>query len=75
MNKALALHTNDPLLLFHAGMIDHALAKDSEAEDFLARALKTNPHFHIFHADIASRTLDDIQQSRSRDVRSANAER
>jgi tetratricopeptide (TPR) repeat protein len=75
MNKALALHTNDPLLLFHAGLIYHALTKDSEAEDFLTRALKTNPHFHVFHADIASRTLDDIRQARNRDLRSANAER
>ncbi len=75
MNKALALHTNDPLLLFHAGMIYHALAKDAEAEDFLSRALKTNPHFHILHADVASRTLEDIAQARTRDLRSANAGR
>lgn len=75
MNKALALHTNDPLLLFHAGMIYHALRKDSEAEDYLTRALKANSHFHILHAEVASRTLNDIRQSRSRDLRSANAER
>lgn len=75
MNKALALHTNDPLLLFHAGMIQHSLAKDSEAEDFLNRALKTNLHFHILHADVATRTLEEIRQARNRDLRSANAER
>jgi tetratricopeptide (TPR) repeat protein len=75
MDKALVLHTNDPLLLFHAGMIYHALAKESEAEDFLARALKTNPHFHIFHAEVASRTLGDIRRARNRDLRSSNAER
>ena len=75
MNKALALHTNDPLLLFHAGMIYHALGKDSDAEDFLTRGLKTNPHFHILHAEAASRTLDDIRHARIRDLRSANAER
>src|SRR5580700_7222514 len=74
MNKALALHTNDSLLLFHAGMIYHSLAKDSTAEDFLSRALKTNPHFHIFHAEVASRTLEDIAQSHNRDLRSNNAQ-
>jgi tetratricopeptide (TPR) repeat protein len=75
MNKALALHTNDPLLLFHAGMIDHALGKNFDAEDFLAHALQTNPHFHVLHAEAASRTLDDIRRARNPDLRSANAER
>jgi tetratricopeptide (TPR) repeat protein len=75
INKALALHTNDSLLLFHAGMIYHGLAKDSDAEDFLSRALKTNPHFHVFQAEVATRTLEDIAQSRNRDLRSSNAQR
>jgi tetratricopeptide (TPR) repeat protein len=75
MNKALVLHTNDPLLLFHAGMIYHASAKDAEAKDFLSRALKANPHFHIFHAEVAKRILEDIGQARNRDLRSINAER
>jgi tetratricopeptide (TPR) repeat protein len=72
MDKALALHTNDPLLLFHAGMIAHAVARDSEAENFLSRALKTNPHFHIFHQETASQTLTQISRSHS-DLRSSNA--
>jgi tetratricopeptide (TPR) repeat protein len=75
MSKALVLHTNDPLLLFHAGMIYHALAKDDEAEDFLSRALKANPHFHIVHAEEAGRTLEEIRQARNRDLRSTNATR
>ncbi len=74
INKALGLHTNDSLLLFHAGMIYHSLAKDSVAEDFLNRALKTNPHFHVFHAEVASRTLEEIVQSHNRDLRSSNAQ-
>jgi tetratricopeptide (TPR) repeat protein len=72
MDKALAFHTSDPLLLFHAGMISHALAHDSEAEDFLSRALKANPNFHIFHAATASQALAEIAQSRG-DLRSSNA--
>lgn len=75
VDKALALHTNDALLLFHAGMIYHSLAKDSDAEDFLSRALKINPHFHVFQTEVASRTLEDISQSRSQYLRSSNAER
>src|ERR1700729_2699260 len=74
IDRALALHTNDSLLLFHAGMIYHSLAKDSTAEDFLSCALRTNPHFHIFHAEVASRTLEDIAQSHNRDLRSNNAQ-
>lgn len=75
INKALALHTNDSLLLFHAGMIHHSLGKDSVAEDFLRRALKANPHFQVFQAEVATRTLEDIAQSNNRDLRSSNAQR
>jgi tetratricopeptide (TPR) repeat protein len=75
INKAMALHTNDPLLLFHAGMISHALTKDSDAEGFLSRALKINPHFHILHAELASRTLEDISRSRNQNLRSNNVAR
>ena len=75
INKALGLHTNDSLLLFHAGMIYHSLGKDPDAETFLSRALKTNPHFHVFHAEVASRALEDIAQSHNRDLRSSNAQR
>jgi tetratricopeptide (TPR) repeat protein len=75
INKALVLHTNDSLLLFHAGMIYHSLAQGSDAEDFLNRALKTNPHFHIFQTEVARRTLEDIAQSNNRDLRSSNAQR
>jgi tetratricopeptide (TPR) repeat protein len=74
INRALALHTNDSLLLFHAGMIYHSMDKDPEAEDFLSRALKLNPHFHVFQAELASQTLKDIAQSH-RDLRSSNAQR
>jgi len=73
MRKALALHTNDSLLLFHAGMIDHSLGKDSEAEEFLSRALKVNPHFQIFQAEAASRALENISRSHGQDLRSSNA--
>ena len=63
IEKALALDTKDSLLLFHAGMIYHSLGKDSDARDFLSRALKTNPHFQVLQAQVASRTLEQIAQS------------
>jgi tetratricopeptide (TPR) repeat protein len=72
-NKALALHTNEPSLLFHAGMICHSLGKDTDARDFLNRALKMNPHFHVFHSEVASRTLEELSQAQDRDLRSSNA--
>jgi tetratricopeptide (TPR) repeat protein len=78
INRALVLHTNDPLLLFHAGMIQHSLHQDSAAEEFLSRALKINPHFHVLHAEVATRTLEEIgqspNQSRNPDMRSSNAQ-
>jgi tetratricopeptide (TPR) repeat protein len=62
IGKALALHTNDSLMLFHAGMIYHSLARDSDAESFLTRALAVNAHFHVFYAEAASRTLREVRQ-------------
>jgi tetratricopeptide (TPR) repeat protein len=73
MSNALALHTDDPLLLFHAGMINHSLGKDSAARDFLGRALNANPTFNVLQALVASRTLEELSQPRSRDLRSSNA--
>ncbi len=70
IQKALALHTQDSLILFHAGMIDHALGQDGAAEELLSRALQISPHFHIFYADEANRTLNAI--ARGRQARSSN---
>ena len=75
MKTALSLHTNDAMLLFHAGMIRHGLGDERGAEEFLSRALKTNPSFHPLSADIASRTLAEIERFRNRDLRSSNAPR
>jgi tetratricopeptide (TPR) repeat protein len=72
-NMAVALHTNDSLLLFHAGMICHSLGKATDAQDFLNRALKINPHFHVLHAEVARLTLEDISEAQNRDLRSSNA--
>ncbi len=71
VDKAQRLRTNDSILLFHAGMIKHAIGNDAAAQDDLHRALAINPHFHIFYARLATDTLDEI--SRNQRMRSSNA--
>jgi tetratricopeptide (TPR) repeat protein len=60
MTDALRLGTRDARLFFHAGMIYHRLGRPHEARAYLERALATNPHFHILHAEVAARVLDEI---------------
>jgi tetratricopeptide (TPR) repeat protein len=62
MTQALRLGTPDARLLFHAGMIHHALGDTAAARDALGRALRLNPHFHVLQADIAARTLADLDR-------------
>jgi tetratricopeptide (TPR) repeat protein len=62
MREALKLGTKDARLFFHAGMIHHRLAEPEKARDYLRRALATNPHFHLLHADVAEHTLREIEQ-------------
>jgi len=58
--KALALGTRDPLTLFHAGMIAHALGQNEQARAYLQEALDRNPHFSLLHAERAAVTLADV---------------
>jgi tetratricopeptide (TPR) repeat protein len=60
MTEALKLGTRDARLLFHAGMIHQRLGNTEQAQDYLRRALATNPHFHIVHADLAAQTLKQL---------------
>ena len=60
MTEALRLGTQDARLFFHAGTIHLRLGDVAEAKTHLQRALATNPHFHIFHADMARRTLEGL---------------
>jgi tetratricopeptide (TPR) repeat protein len=57
MTEALRLGTKDARFFFHAGMIHRALGDADNAREFLQRALSTNPHFHLLHAEVAERTL------------------
>jgi len=61
MTAALRLGTRDAKLFFHAGMIYRSLGQADAARDFLARALSTNPRFHLLHAPLAERILAELE--------------
>ncbi len=58
--QALRLGTQQPLYLFHAGMIAARQSDTLAARDYLNRALTLNPHFHVLHAAEAQRMLDQL---------------
>jgi tetratricopeptide (TPR) repeat protein len=58
--KAISLGTQDPRILFHAGMIAHAVGKEKEAKRLLNRALALNPRFHPLYAPSARSLLRTI---------------
>jgi tetratricopeptide (TPR) repeat protein len=64
MDNALHLGTKDPLLLFHAGMIDAKLGDATQSEKSLNQALAINPHFHILYADQARQQLTLFEKQR-----------
>ncbi len=57
IQKALALGTNDALLLYHAGMIAHGIGDDGRAHSLLGRALALNPGFDPLQAIRARQVL------------------
>jgi tetratricopeptide (TPR) repeat protein len=76
MTEALKLGTQDARLFFHAGMIYHRLGDAIKAQEYLRRALTTNPHFHVLHASVAERTLGEIEaRVRAATEREKNDER
>jgi tetratricopeptide (TPR) repeat protein len=68
IEKARTLHTDDPIILFHAGEIEHALGDESAAESDLNKALQINPHFHVFYAQQATDTLHAISLNQRSDL-------
>jgi tetratricopeptide (TPR) repeat protein len=62
ITEALKLGTRDARLFFHAGLIHAALGEDGQAREYLARALATNPSFHVLHAELAERTLASLER-------------
>ncbi len=58
--KALAKETPDPILYYHAGMIDAALGRKDAAKRHLERALALNPKFDFRYATEAKRTVQTL---------------
>ena len=76
MKDALHLDTQDPLILFHAGMIYQHLGENAKAEEYLHRAIALNPQFHLFYAEVAKATLRDLSKASlaAADHRTADAQ-
>jgi tetratricopeptide (TPR) repeat protein len=60
IEKALRLHTSDPMFFFHAGMISRALNENETATRYLSKALTINPHFHVAYAGEARQALSGL---------------
>lgn len=65
VGKALRLHTSDPMLFFHAGMISRALNENQTAIQYLGKALTINPQFHVVYAREARQALDRLKSEES----------
>jgi tetratricopeptide (TPR) repeat protein len=61
--QALRLGTEDPLMLFHAGMVNYRLGNNDAARDYLGQALERNPRFSLLHGDTAREALDRLESS------------
>jgi len=57
MAAALALGTRDPMLLYHAGMIEKSLGDRERSREHLQGALGIAPSFHPVHAGLAREAL------------------
>ena len=63
ISHALAQGTRDPMIFFHAGMIQYRAGDYEKARDFLKLALAINPHFHLRYADVAGQALEQLNSS------------
>lgn len=59
--EAFALGENDPLILFHQGMIAAQAGDKAAAKKYLTLALKTNPYFSMLDVGIAKETLKQLK--------------
>jgi tetratricopeptide (TPR) repeat protein len=61
IERALSLHSSDPLTLYHAGMIRLAVGDSAQAHACIEHALRLNPHFHWEHAKSARVLLGTLR--------------
>ena len=60
MVHALAQHTEDAQLYYHAGMIERAVGNTTLARTYLDQALALNPSFSVTGARVARAALDSL---------------
>lgn len=60
IQTALRLGTQDPEIIYHAGLIAAATGDRPGAQKLLSRALSLNPSFHPLHAPLAAKKLDEL---------------
>ncbi|MCE9583789.1 MAG: tetratricopeptide repeat protein [Planctomycetes bacterium] len=60
--RATAFGTEEPVLLFHAGMAAAGSGHPGEARRLLGRTLELNPSFHPAFADLARATLATLEE-------------
>ena len=66
IGHALGQGTEEPLFLFHAGMIFRKLGDQPGARRYFERALELNPGFHIEYADVARQMLKEPEVASAR---------
>ncbi len=54
IKQALRLGENDPLIVFHAGMIAEAKGQTDQAKGYYKKAVALNPHFSILYSKVAA---------------------
>jgi len=62
IRAALRLGTKDPMILYHAGMIAHAVGDEGSAVTYLREALGRSPRFSVIQADEAQRVLGALEK-------------
>lgn len=61
MDRALRLGTKNPLMFYHAAMIQYKLGNQQAALDYLDQALNLNPRFSLLYADSARQLRDELR--------------
>ena len=61
MDEALHLNTQDPMLLYHAGMIALATGDKKKSREYLKQALDINSNFDILQSEIAKQKLKSLE--------------
>ncbi|MEO8619596.1 MAG: tetratricopeptide repeat protein [bacterium] len=61
MQHALAQHTEDAQLFYHAGMIERAAGNAAQARTYLDQALMMNPRFSATQVSVARAALDSLR--------------